>query len=157
MIFHSIRWRILAWNFGLLATTVTVLLVAFHGHERANRTQAVDLRLRQLMTTSMGAVGEVVPGVAGPRAATGPANAARPRLNDNPAQRKAKAEQALRELERDGCRLLVADPGKDAMLFANVAPTEAAVMVSVSEEPPTTLSTLALLELVRIVPEVPAD
>ena len=53
MIFHSIRWRILAWNFGLLATTVTVLLVAFHGHERANRTQAVDLRLRQLMTTSI--------------------------------------------------------------------------------------------------------
>ena len=128
MIFHSIRWRILAWNFGLLATTVTVLLVAFHGHERANRTQAVDLRLRQLMTTSMGAVGEVVPGVAGPRATptAGSANPARPRPNENPVQRKAKAEQALRELERDGCRLLVADPGKDAVLFTNLAPVAAA-------------------------------
>ena len=93
MIFHSIRWRILAWNFGLLATTVTVLLVAFHRHERANRTQEVDLRLRQLMTTSMGAVGEVVPGVAGPRptATPGPANPARARPIDNLAQRKAKA------------------------------------------------------------------
>lgn len=128
MIFHSIRWRILAWNFGLLATTVTVLLVAFHRHERANRTQEVDLRLRQLMTTSMGAVGEVVPGVAGPRptVAAAPANPARVRLNDNPAQRKAKAEQTVRELERDGCRLLVADPGKDAVLFTNLATAEAA-------------------------------
>jgi signal transduction histidine kinase len=128
VIFHSIRWRILAWNFGLLATTVTVLLVAFHRHERANRTQEVDLRLRQLMTTSMGAVGEVAPGAAGPRptAATGSANPARPRPNDNPAQRKAKAEQTVRELERDGCRLLVADPGKDAVLFTNLASTEAA-------------------------------
>ena len=125
MIFHSIRWRILAWNFGLLATTVTVLLVAFHRHERANRTQEVDLRLRQLMTTSMGAVGEVVPGVAGPRptATAGAANPARPRPNENPAQRKAKAEQTVRELERDGCRLLVADPGKDAVLFTNLAAT----------------------------------
>jgi len=128
VIFHSIRWRILAWNFGLLATTVTVLLVAFHRHERANRTQEVDLRLRQLMTTSMGAVGEVVPGVAGPRptVAAAPANPARVRLNDNPAQRKAKAEQTVRELERDGCRLLVADPGKDAVLFTNLATAEAA-------------------------------
>ena len=128
MIFHSIRWRILAWNFGLLATTVTVLLVAFHRHERANRTQEVDLRLRQLMTTSMGAVGEVVPGVAGPRptVAAAPANPARARPNDNPAQRKAKAEQTVRELERDGCRLLVADPGKDAVLFTNLATAEAA-------------------------------
>lgn len=128
MIFHSIRWRILAWNFGLLATTVTVLLVAFHRHERANRTQEVDLRLRQLMTTSMGAVGEVVPGVAGPRptVAAAPANPARVRANDNPAQRKAKAEQTVRELERDGCRLLVADPGKDAVLFTNLATAEAA-------------------------------
>ncbi|MEY4086658.1 MAG: hypothetical protein RLZZ405_846 [Verrucomicrobiota bacterium] len=128
MIFHSIRWRILAWNFGLLATTVTVLLVAFHRHERANRTQEVDLRLRQLMTTSMGAVGEVVPGVAGPRPTVAAANAnpARARPNENPAQRKAKAEQTVRELERDGCRLLVADPGKDAVLFTNLATAEAA-------------------------------
>jgi signal transduction histidine kinase len=32
----------------------------------------------------------------------------------------------VRELERDGCRLLVADPGKDAVLFTNLATAEAA-------------------------------
>ena len=136
MIFHSIRWRILAWNFGLLATTAAVLLVAFHRHERANRTQAVDLRLRQLMTTSMGAVGEIVPGVAGPRpGAATPANPARPRPNDNPAQRKAKAELTVRELEREGCRLLVADPGKGEVLFSSLGSEEpAAVLLAACQE-----------------------
>lgn len=67
MIFHSIRWRILAWNFALLAGTAAVLLVAFYRHERANRYQEVDLRLRQMMTTNMGAVSEVAPGLGAPR------------------------------------------------------------------------------------------
>lgn len=126
MIFHSIRWRILAWNFGLLATTAAVLLVAFHRHERANRTQEVDLRLRQLMTTSMGAVGEIVPGVAGPRAPDRgtPASPARPRANDSPAQRKAKAEQTVRDLEREGCRLLVGSQSKEEVLFTSLPDSE---------------------------------
>jgi signal transduction histidine kinase len=110
VIFHSIRWRILAWNFGLLATTAAVLLVAFHRHERANRTQEADLRLRQLMTTSMGAVGEVVPGVAGP---------ARPRANDNNNQRKARAEETLRALAKEGCRVLVFSTADGGVLYAN--------------------------------------
>lgn len=137
MIFHSIRWRILAWNFGLLATTAAVLLVAFHRHGRANRTQAADLRLRQLMTTSMGAVGEIVPGVAGPRPAERgtPANPPRPRANDNPAQRKAKAEQTVRELEGEGCRLLVADPGKSEVLFSSLGSDEpAAALLAACQE-----------------------
>ena len=116
MIFHSIRWRILAWNFGLLATTAAVLLVAFHRHERANRTQEADLRLRQLMTTSMGAIGEVVPGVVGP---------ARPRPGDNLAQRKARAEEAVAALAKEGCRILVA-ASADARVLYSTMPDAAA-------------------------------
>ena len=67
MIFHSIRWRILAWNFGLLAATASVLLIAFYRHENQAWLQEVDLRLRREMTRGMGAMNEVVPGVAGPR------------------------------------------------------------------------------------------
>lgn len=112
MVFHSIRWRILAWNFGLLAATTTVLLVAFHRHERANRTQETDLRLRQIMTTNMGAIGEIVPGVAGP---------ARARPNDNPAQRKAKAEQTIAALAQERCRVLVASPVGAKTLYSTLA------------------------------------
>ncbi|MEY3530780.1 MAG: hypothetical protein RLZ70_1848, partial [Verrucomicrobiota bacterium] len=55
MVFHSIRWRILAWNFGLLAATAAVLLVAFYQIERQNRLQTVDLQLREMMSKHMGA------------------------------------------------------------------------------------------------------
>ena len=136
MIFHSIRWRILAWNFGLLATTAAVLLIAFHRHERANRLQEVDLRLRQLMTTTMGAVNEIVPGVAGPRPPERPAatNPARPRVNDNPSQRRAKAEQTVRELEREGCRLLVASQSQAEVLFSSLASDEAAGLLAACQE-----------------------
>ena len=82
MVFHSIRWRILAWNFGLLAATASVLLVAFYRHEKQARLQELDLRLRQEMTRGMGAMNEVVPGVAGPR---NPAPA--PRANGKAAAR----------------------------------------------------------------------
>ena len=47
MIFQSIRWRILAWNFGLLAAMAAVLLVAFYRHERKARLQELDLVLRK--------------------------------------------------------------------------------------------------------------
>ena len=47
MVFHSIRWRILAWNFGLLAATAGVLLFAFYGHEKQAWLQEMDLRLRR--------------------------------------------------------------------------------------------------------------
>ncbi len=117
MVFHSIRWRILAWNFGLLAATTTVLLVAFHRHERANRLQAADLRLRQLMTTSMGAIGEIVPGVAGP---------ARARTNDNTNQRKAKAEQTIAALAQEDCRVLVASQADSRLLYSTLAAEPAA-------------------------------
>lgn len=113
MVFHSIRWRILAWNFGLLAATTTVLLVAFHRHERANRLQEADLKLRRLMTTSMGAVGEVVPGMAGP---------ARPRTNDNASQRKAKAEQTVADLAQEGCRLVVVAQTESRVLYSSFSP-----------------------------------
>jgi two-component system, OmpR family, sensor kinase len=100
MVFHSIRWRILAWNFGLLATTATVLLVAFYQHARQNRLQAVDLQLREMMAKHMGAVNDMVPGNNGPR--TPPPNAnVRPRNQDTPAQRQAKAEVALNALAKE--------------------------------------------------------
>ena len=73
MIFQSIRWRILAWNFGLLAATAAVLLVAFYRHERQARLQELDLVLRKEMTRGMGALSEIVPGVAGPRGPATPA------------------------------------------------------------------------------------
>ena len=100
MIFHSIRWRILAWNFGLLAATASVLLVAFYRHEKQARLQELDLRLRQEMTRGMGAMNEVVPGLGGPRS---PAPAVRSggkaaARSDNPEQRATKAKAALTEM-----------------------------------------------------------
>ena len=127
MVFHSIRWRILAWNFGLLAATTTVLLVAFHRHERANRTQEADLRLRQLMTTSMGALGEIVPGVAGP---------ARVRPTDSNAQRKARAEETVQALAQAGCRVLVVAQADGKVLYANFtdAPRAADLIAQAREQ-----------------------
>jgi len=105
MVFHSIRWRILAWNFGLLAATASVLLVAFYRHEKQARLQELDLRLRQEMTRGMGAMNEVVPGVAGPRGPAAPAarpnGKAAPR-GDNQEQRATKARQALAEIVEAG-------------------------------------------------------
>lgn len=49
MIFHSIKWRILAWNYALLAVVVTVLLIAFHRHEAQSRMQWADVKLRQAL------------------------------------------------------------------------------------------------------------
>ena len=112
MIFQSIRWRILAWNFGLLAAMAAVLLVAFYRHERKARLQELDLVLRKEMTRGMGALSEVVPGVAGPR---GPATPA-PRQGgkaaargDTQEQRAGKARQALAETADAGVWVLVAD------------------------------------------------
>ncbi|MCX8488112.1 MAG: hypothetical protein ORN22_03270, partial [Opitutales bacterium] len=105
MVFHSIRWRILAWNFGLLAATAAVLLVAFYRHEKQARLQELDLRLRQEMTRGMGALNEVIPGIAGPRGpaipATRPNGKATPR-GDNPEQRATKAKSALVEIVESG-------------------------------------------------------
>jgi len=128
MIFHSIRWRILAWNFGLLAATASVLLVAFYRHENQARLQEVDLRLRREMTRGMGAMNEVVPGVAGPRS---PAPAPAPRAGgkavsraDNPEQRATKAKQALAEIVGTGVWVQAVDlEGKSLYRSAN-APTE---------------------------------
>ena len=126
MIFHSIRWRILAWNFGLLAATASVLLVAFYRHEKQAWLQELDLRLRREMTRGMGALNEVVPGVAGPR---NPAPAAR--LNgkatmraDSPEQRATKAKAALVEVTGTGVWVQVVDlEGKSLYRSAN-APAE---------------------------------
>lgn len=104
MIIQSIRWRILAWNFGLLAATAAVLLVAFYRHEQQGRLQALDLRLRQEMTRGMGAMNEIVPGIAGPRGAPPPLRVngkASPR-GDSQEQRAAKAKQALTETVEAG-------------------------------------------------------
>jgi len=126
MVFHSIRWRILAWNFGLLAATASVLLVAFYRHEKQARLQELDLRLRQEMTRGMGAMNEVVPGVAGPRS---PAPAVRaggkaaPR-GENPEQRMTKARQALAEIVDAGVWVQAVDlDGKSLYRSAN-APTD---------------------------------
>ena len=108
MIFQSIRWRILAWNFGLLATTATVLLVAFYQHERQNRLQAVDLQLREMMSTHMGAVNDLALG--GNAGRTPPPNPnGRPRNQDNPQQRQAKAEAALTSLAKEKTWVFVVD------------------------------------------------
>ena len=126
MIFHSIRWRILAWNFGLLAATASVLLVAFYRHEKQAWLQELDLRLRREMTRGMGALNEVVPGVAGPR---NPAPAARPNGKataraDSPEQRATKAKTALVEIASTGVWVQVVDlEGKSLYRSAN-APTE---------------------------------
>ena len=126
MIFHSIRWRILAWNFGLLAATASVLLVAFYRHEKQARLQELDLRLRQEMTRGMGALNEVVPGVAGPR---NPAPAPRPNgkaaaRSDSPEQRATKAKAALVEVAATGVWIQVVDlDGKSLFRSAN-APTD---------------------------------
>lgn len=126
MIFHSIRWRILAWNFGLLAATAAVLLVAFYRHEKQARLQELDLRLRQEMTRGMGALNEVVPGVAGPR---NPAPAPRPNgkaaaRSDSPEQRATKAKAALVEVAATGVWIQVVDlDGKSLFRSAN-APTD---------------------------------
>ena len=129
MIFHSISWRILAWNFGLLAATASVLLVAFYRHEKQAWLQELDLRLRREMTRGMGALNEVVPGVAGPR---NPAPAAR--LNgkatmraDSPEQRATKAKAALVEVTGTGVWVQVVDlEGKSLYRSAN-APAEPAL------------------------------
>jgi len=126
MIFHSIRWRILAWNFGLLAATASVLLVAFYRHEKQAWLQELDLRLRREMTRGMGALNEVVPGVAGSR---NPAPTARPNGKntaraDSPEQRATKAKAALVEVAGAGVWVQVVDlEGKSLYRSAN-APAE---------------------------------
>jgi len=126
MIFHSIRWRILAWNFGLLAATASVLLVAFYRHEKQARLQELDLRLRQEMTRGMGALNEVVPGVAGPR---NPAPAVRPNgkavaRTDSPEQRATKAKAALTEVVGTGVWLQVVDLEAKSLYRSANAPAE---------------------------------
>ena len=126
MIFHSIRWRILAWNFGLLAATAAVLLVAFYRHEKQARLQEMDLRLRQEMTRGMGAVGEVVPGVGGPRTpapATRPNGKAAPR-GDSPEQRATKAKQALAEIVGTGVWVQVVDLEAKSLYRSTNAPND---------------------------------
>ena len=126
MIFHSIRWRILAWNFGLLAATASVLLVAFYRHEKQALVQGLDLRLRQEMTRGMGALNEVVPGVAGPR---NPAPVARPNGKvaaraDSLEQRATKAKAALAEVVGTGVWLQVVDLEAHSLYRSANAPTE---------------------------------
>ena len=138
MIFHSIRWRILAWNFGLLAATAAVLLVAFYRHERQARLQELDLRLRQEMTRGMGAIGEVVPGLAGPR---NPALAPPVRPNgkaaargDNQEQRAAKARQALAEIVAAGVWVQAVDLEGRPMYRSPNAPDDPAVITKALAE-----------------------
>ncbi len=130
MIFHSIRWRILAWNFGLLAATASVLLVAFYRHEKQARLQELDLRLRQEMTRGMGALSEVVPGVAGPR---NPAPAARPNgkavpRGDSQEQRATKARQALTEIVDTGVWVQAVDPAGKPLYHSPNAPEDPALI-----------------------------
>jgi signal transduction histidine kinase len=128
MIFHSIRWRILAWNFGLLAATAAVLLVAFYRHEKQAWLQELDLRLRQEMTRGMGAMNEVVPGVAGPRnpaptpvlRANGKASA----RSENPEQRATKAKQALAEIVGVGVWVQAVNLDGNPLYRSVNAPTE---------------------------------
>ena len=125
MILQSIRWRILAWNFGLLAATASVLLVAFYRHEKQARLQELDLRLRQEMTRGMGAINEVVPAFGGPRGAAMPAPG--PRSNGKAAprgesqeQRASKARQALTEIVDAGVWVQAVDlDGKTLYRSAN--------------------------------------
>ncbi len=137
MVFHSIRWRILAWNFGLLAATATVLLVAFYRHEKQGRLQELDLRLRQEMTRGMGAMNEVVPGLAGPRGPAAPParpNGKAPARGDNQEQRATKARQALTEIVEAGVWVQAVDiEGKPLYLSPN-APTEPALVAQALAE-----------------------
>ena len=126
MIFHSIRWRILAWNFGLLAATSAVLLVAFYRHEKQARLQEMDLRLRQEMTRGMGALNEVVPGVAGPRnpaPAPRPNGKAAPRV-ESQEQRATKAKAALVEVAGTGVWIQVVDLDGKSLFRSDNAPAD---------------------------------
>ncbi len=137
MIFHSIRWRILAWNFGLLAATAAVLLVAFYRHEKQAWLQELDLRLRREMTRGMGALNEVVPGIAGPRnpaPAVRPSGKAAPRA-ESADQRAKKAKTALVEIAGTGVWVQVVDLEGKSLYRSADAPTE------------TELTTQALSEL----------
>ena len=122
MIFQSIRWRILAWNFALLAATAAVLLVAFYRHEKRNQFQAVDLYLRQVMTRDMGAVVELVP-VLTPRGTPAPPTERngegkpRPRVGDTPVARQARAEESLKSLAKENTWVLVL--GMEGVMFYN--------------------------------------
>lgn len=133
MVFHSIRWRILAWNFGLLAATATVLLVAFYQHARQNRLQAVDLQLREMMAKHMGAVNDLLPGNNGPR--TPPPNAnVRPRTQDTPAQRQAKGEVAQAALAKEKTWVFAADMVGPVQFQTPLAPVEPALVDRCREE-----------------------
>ena len=137
MIFHSIRWRILAWNFALLAATAAVLLVAFYGHEKTSRLQETDLRLRREMTRGMGAVGEVVPGVAGPRGPAAPLarpnGKAAPR-GDSPEQRATKARQALAEIAEAGVWVQAVDIEGRPLYRSADAPTDSSLVAQALAE-----------------------
>jgi signal transduction histidine kinase len=126
MVFHSIRWRILAWNFGLLAATATVLLLAFYRLERQARLQELDLRLRQEMTRGMGALNEVVPGVAGPRnsAPSVRPNGKASARSESPEQRATKAKAALAEIAGTGVWVQVADLDARSLYRSANAPTD---------------------------------
>ena len=127
MIFHSIRWRILAWNFALLAATAAVLLFAFYGHEQWSWLQEMDLRLRREMTRGMGAIGEVVPGVAGPRGPAAPLarpNAKSAPRGDSPEQRSTKARQALLEIAEAGIWVQAVDSEGKTLYRSPYAPTD---------------------------------
>jgi len=133
MVFHSIRWRILAWNFGLLATTATVLLVAFYQHARQNRLQAVDLQLREMMAKHMGAVNDLVPGNNSPRTPP-PSTNGRPRNQDTPAQRQAKGESALAALAKEKTWVFAADMVGPVQFQTPLAPVEPALVDRCREE-----------------------
>jgi signal transduction histidine kinase len=137
MVFHSIRWRILAWNFGLLAATAGVLLFAFYGHEKQAWLQEMDLRLRREMTRGMGAVGEVVPGVAGPRgpaiATVRPNGKSAPR-GDSPEQRATKARQALVEIAESGVWIQAVDAEGKPLYRSPDAPAEPSLVAQALAE-----------------------
>lgn len=137
MIFHSIRWRILAWNFALLAATAAVLLFAFYGHEQRSWLQELDLRLRREMTRGMGAIGEVVPGVAGPRGPATPVvrpNAKSAPRGDSPEQRSTKARQALLEIAEAGIWVQAVDSEGKTLYRSSYAPTDPALVAQALAE-----------------------
>lgn len=136
MIFHSIRWRILAWNFGLLAATASVLLVAFYRHENQAWLQELDLRLRREMTRGMGAMNEVVPGVAGPRSPAPAPRAGGKAVSrvDNPEQRATKAKQALAEIVGTGVWVQAVDLEGKSIYRSDNAPTEMALVAQALAE-----------------------
>lgn len=133
MVFHSIRWRILAWNFGLLAATAAVLLVAFYQIERQNRLQTVDLQLREMMSKHMGAVNDLIPGSSGPRSPLLTASG-RPRSPDTPAQRQAKAEVSLNALVKERVWVFVADMAGSVQFQTPAAPGEPDLVERCREE-----------------------